>query len=473
MDKYVIYGASSGGIKVYQTLKSFNVDISFFVDGDEKKQGSIVCNKNVLSPKSLIDTDYKIIIASDSGYTSIKEKLRSINVEKNIIMKEKIIFSLVQKMDIKNLVVYNYVNGNKTTVLIELLEGYQLGGIENWSYMVAKGLKLVNIPVKILSKNVKEHDESWNEVLEDKFSGDYLSFKKCIEELCQYISQNLPCVIFANKQQQLLYAGYLSKKIYGDKVRIYSVVHNDIEAYYDRQEFFYNYVDGFMCVSKKIKETLKNVYNIDDRKIFYKETPVIIDKKNAKKIYTTDIKMPIKLAYGGRLEKAQKQANKLLPLINYLEKYKVNYKLTIAGDGICYKMIKNFIEKNGYNQRVKLLGNLEHSKMAEFWNNADIFINLSKYEGMPVSMLEAMYFGNVPVVFEASGNDEFIQNNINGYIIKNNDCQKMSEIIKLLDNNRDLIVELGRKSKQIIKSKCDYNDYINYIINKFVYVSTR
>lgn len=39
--RYVIYGASSGGKKVCQTLRNMGIEIEFFVDSNEKNGGKL------------------------------------------------------------------------------------------------------------------------------------------------------------------------------------------------------------------------------------------------------------------------------------------------------------------------------------------------------------------------------------------------------------------------------------------------
>lgn len=473
MTHLVIYGAGGGGQKVAQLFRSLGIEIDYFVDSNEKTWGTYVLDRMVYSPDYLIGKQCKIVIASDAGNTEIKDKLKLLGVDSSCVLREQVIFPLVKEMLVELKQSLNKKDDCKSqhnqqnNVFIELLEGYQLGGVENWSYMIANGLKERGIKVEILAKKVFDYPSEWEKVLNDKFSGNYSEFKQCIKELVDYISDKLPCTIILNKQQQLYYAGYLLKQLYPNQVKIISVTHSDLDANYERQSYLGDSIDKFMCVSKKIMVEMNTRYDLAKDKLFYKESPVLLEEweEHTERMYTKDMNRPVKIAYGARLERVQKRADLLIPLIQELELRKVNYRMDIAGIGSCYSMINDFILHNNLSEKIHMKGNIDHCNMHKFWANADIFINLSESEGIGISMLEAMKCGAVPIEFDISGSDEFIMNDINGYIIPYLECKIMAEKIAYLSQNRELLEEMGRKSKNIIETKCGYEDYIDYLIN--------
>lgn len=474
--KLAIYGASGGGQKVAETFKSFGIEIDCFVDSNEKLWGTEILGLIVYPPNFLAGKKYNIVIASDAGFTTIKEKLKILGLSQSCVLREQVLFPFINEMLQELTSEYkqcenrfidsNLKNNNRNNVFIELLEGYQLGGVENWSYMVAKGLKGCGIRTEILSKKIVNYPHEWKEVLNDRFAGEYINYKKCIKELVDYIRENLPCTIILNKQQQLFYAGYILKKLYPGKIKIYSVIHSDLDANYERTRYLDNNIDKVICVSKKIKAELNERYSISNDKLYYKESPVFFERREEETIrnYTLDMNLPLRIAYGARLEQVQKRADLIIPLIQELELKKVNYQLEIAGDGSYYSVINQFIIENKLNKKVLLRGNLEHSKMGKFWRKADIFINLSESEGVGISMLEAMFCGTVPIEFDISGSDEFIENDVNGYVIPRCECEMMAKKIQYLSQNRQLLEIMGTKSRRIIETKCNYEEYIDYLV---------
>ena len=465
LKELVIYGASGGGKKVYNTLKSFGIDVNFFVDSNSNIWGECVDGKKIYCPEYLIGKECNIVIASEAGYTDIKNYLMKLGINGKILLRENIIFPLIKQWNIESK--DNSIIKNKKSVFLELLEGYKLGGVENWSYNLAMGLHKAGYDVKILSSKVESTPDEWKEVLLEGFDGDYIEYKHCIVELLKYLEKRLPCVLILNKQQQLFYAGYLLKKMYPDKVEIYSVIHSDLEAIYLRQKYFEQYIERYICISKNIYKKMKYDYRVDINKLIYKENPVI-SEDGIVRSYSENIDEPVKLAYGGRLEFIQKRADLIITLIEKLEEKKVNYIFNIAGEGEYFEIISKYINDHGLENKVKMYGNIRHELMTKFWKDADIFINVSESEGLPTSMLEAMLCGCVPIVFDTSGSTDFISDN--GYVVEVANCDKMAERVKYLSENRKVIKKMGILSADIVKDRCDYNKYIKFWKNMILKV---
>ena len=92
------------------------------------------------------------------------------------------------------------------------------------------------------------------------------------------------------------------------------------------------------------------------------------------------------------------------------------------GDGDL-KLKKMLLSKN-----IIITGWLSNKDVFKEINKSDIFILTSSWEGMPVSLLEAMYCRKTCVVSNVVGNRDVIENGKNGYIA--NDSNEFKEIIK-------------------------------------------
>lgn len=83
-NKLIIYGASSGGRKMYNNLKSQTIDIIFFVDGDPKKWNTEFEGKKVYNPEFLNRDENKgayVIIPSITYYQEISNALINMNYQ--------------------------------------------------------------------------------------------------------------------------------------------------------------------------------------------------------------------------------------------------------------------------------------------------------------------------------------------------------------------------------------------------------
>lgn len=89
----------------------------------------------------------------------------------------------------------------------------------------------------------------------------------------------------------------------------------------------------------------------------------------------------------------------------------------IAGDGPLRAEMEAYIREHGLGGRVKLLGHLNRSAMADHYHNADLFWLLSKRHGETFGLvyIEAGWFGCPCVALRMAGVPEAIDEGVSGY----------------------------------------------------------
>ena len=121
---------------------------------------------------------------------------------------------------------------------------------------------------------------------------------------------------------------------------------------------------------------------------------------------------------------------------------KNGWKLLIVGDGP---------DMNKYKKIAKGICGVEfagHSNNVQsYYKRSKIFMMTSIWEGLPMTLIEAMHYGCVPVVFDSfAAVHDLIKNGETGYIISNNDiCQYVSVMDSLL-NDDNLVTRLANKN---------------------------
>ena len=90
----------------------------------------------------------------------------------------------------------------------------------------------------------------------------------------------------------------------------------------------------------------------------------------------------------------------------------------------------------------------------------DVFLLFSMWEGLPISILEAMSVGLPIIASDIKGNNELV-NSRNGYLIPVNDIDKLTKILASLPNKKDLLNKLGDESLKIMKEKFNIYNFIN------------
>lgn len=142
-----------------------------------------------------------------------------------------------------------------------------------------------------------------------------------------------------------------------------------------------------------------------------------------------------------------------ITIFHRLQKKYSNLFLSIAGNGPELDQIMNNIEKNHWSN-IRCLGYLKGNQKKEVFRASDIYIFPSYYEGMPISVLEAMYFG-LPVICSAVGGlkDFFISGKM-GYMVNNpSDIDSFVSYIEILLNNESLRIEISDYNKAFANLK--------------------
>ena len=116
-------------------------------------------------------------------------------------------------------------------------------------------------------------------------------------------------------------------------------------------------------------------------------------------------------------------------------------------------------------------GIVSGKKKTDVLKKCDIFLLPSFYEGLPMSLLETMSFGQVPVVTPVGSIPTVVTENVNGIFINIKNTRDIVDAIKRLTADRVYCTTLSRVAKETIIAKFDDREYIRqlnilYINNK-------
>lgn len=135
----------------------------------------------------------------------------------------------------------------------------------------------------------------------------------------------------------------------------------------------------------------------------------------------------------GRLTKTQKRPMLLLEAFEMIFKKHQNWDLVFVGEGPERESLENFVEEKGMGNRVSLVGQVDD--VYRQLRGSDIFCLPSAYEGLPISLLEAMSSGLPCVCFEdAQGMGDLVVESGCGLVAEgiknvNSLAQKLDELM--------------------------------------------
>lgn len=137
----------------------------------------------------------------------------------------------------------------------------------------------------------------------------------------------------------------------------------------------------------------------------------------------------------GRLVEEQKRVSDVAAALCEVARRIPNLEAWIVGEGEARNAVERIIEQNDMGARVRLLGRVDNGSIYETLLQCHGLVLLSDYEGLPVSMLEAMVAGVVPICLDIrSGIRETIQHGVNGLIVKDRG-EEFFAAVKALQGN--------------------------------------
>jgi L-malate glycosyltransferase len=139
-------------------------------------------------------------------------------------------------------------------------------------------------------------------------------------------------------------------------------------------------------------------------------------------------------------------------------------KLVIEGIGEEEQKLKDLVDTLKLNKNILFIGSQE--KIFDIYNIFDVFVLSSIYnEDMPNVILEAMSLGKPIIGTNLAGIPEEIEDKVNGFVVKVNDANELAEAISKFVINKDLVNEMGVKSKEIFDKKFAYPTIMKAITN--------
>ena len=176
---------------------------------------------------------------------------------------------------------------------------------------------------------------------------------------------------------------------------------------------------------------------------------------------------PLTIGYMGRITK-EKGMEFLLEACKSLRSDNICFKLMMAGkEDIQDEFIPRFKEILGSD--FIYAGVVSGKKKDEFIDKLDLFILPSFFEGLPMSLLECMAQGVVPVTTNVGSISDVVIDSKNGQFIEVKNSISIYNAISELNRDREKITELSQEAYQTIKSNFSPEEYVlqlNNIYNK-------
>lgn len=212
--------------------------------------------------------------------------------------------------------------------------------------------------------------------------------------------------------------------------------------------------DSVVTVAHHLRHTVKQNFGVDAEVIYSGvdvaagKSPGLITKK-----YGLDGNDYI--YFIGRIDPI-KRVHWLVEMAGILPK---DVKLLISGgaqDRSTKRYLDNLVRKSVGISSIIFTGPVTGDEKNELLNNCLCVLVPSKFEGLPITLLEAASYGKSAVASSIPAHKEVIKNGENGFLFSHRDKQAFFNLVQTLLNNRTLLKQTGNTAKDMAKKKFDW-----------------
>ena len=112
-----------------------------------------------------------------------------------------------------------------------------------------------------------------------------------------------------------------------------------------------------------------------------------------------------------------------------------------------------------HTQCIKCLGEMTHDQLLEIYPQIDIVLSVSRYDTLPVVLIEGLMNHKVCIMADCVGVADYITNFKNGIVFKTEDCNDIIEKIQWCVDNREKLKQIGEEGYKIFSENFSYNSF--------------
>lgn len=223
--------------------------------------------------------------------------------------------------------------------------------------------------------------------------------------------------------------------------------------------------DVNIVLSDKEQDQLYNNFGVSSMVLPNALAPLLI-KPGCKKFNDK-----IKFIFLGKIVKT-KGIYIIAEALKLLSEYHDDFNFTVYGSGP---------DLGGFLNKLKEIRTLHFeykgvAKGAEKWkafNEADVFLLPSYFEGLPIAMLEAMQSGCIPVVSDEASMLTVVKDSVNGFVVKKGDPLELSTLLDEILNKRNKLELMSNSAKVTIAEKYDISTYMKSLSSYYAITSNQ
>lgn len=204
------------------------------------------------------------------------------------------------------------------------------------------------------------------------------------------------------------------------------------------------HLDWLAAVSQTIRGTLQSMPEFSNVPVHYLPYGVPMPEKT--RVIDPAARAPLRIIYLGRLSREQKRVHLFPAILDRLRASGIPFHWTIAGEGPEQDWLRVALKSASPNQTVSFIGPVSYAQVPRTLLDHHIFLLASDYEGLPLSLLEAMGCGLVPVVSDLVSGIREVVDASTGELIAPDNTAGYAERIIALHKDRSRMKDLSQNA---------------------------
>jgi len=158
----------------------------------------------------------------------------------------------------------------------------------------------------------------------------------------------------------------------------------------------------------------------------------------------------------GRLV-GKKGVDVLLDAFESVHENRPEATLTIVGEGPLGDQLRETASQNGLDDAVRFAGRVPYEEIPSYYEQADVFVLPSEWEGHPRVMIEAWSSSRPVLGTEIEGVEEFVEEGETGWLVPFDDSERLAEQMIWCVDNPDAVEECGRNGREVAEAEYSWD----------------
>lgn len=165
----------------------------------------------------------------------------------------------------------------------------------------------------------------------------------------------------------------------------------------------------------------------------------------------------LKIISVGSLEQMYKSPDVVLKAMKLLQNKGIHCELTWLGDGRFKESMIELADKLGMAICCHFVGNVSSQEVRRYLSESDLFVLVSRTEGLPRALIEAMAMGLPCIGSNVGGIPELLEEVV---VVEKNQVKELADKIELMH------VDIAFANQQAVRNYAEAKDYYDEVLDK-------